>query len=136
MLPCRKLYYVPASGFLLAHFVDSGTLLVETKILRENPMDLFNRLSIVMAAVLRSAALGVGGIAIGCWFIVSIGIVDTRGGYVPVFGLMITTLICVAIELATAYYLSFVPKFEEPPKPVGWRPPPEEKRGKHDGPWQ
>ena len=99
-------------------------------------MELINRLSIVIVAVIRSVALGVGGLSIGCWFVASTGIVGAHTDNVPIFGLMMTTLICVTIELATAYYMSFVPKFEEPPKPIGWRPPLEEKRGKYDSPWQ
>jgi hypothetical protein len=98
-------------------------------------MDFFNKLTIVMVLIIKCSALGLAMLCIGCWIIYETGIVPARSSHSPVHGLLMVALICTAIELAAAYFMSFVPVYVEPPKPIGWRPPLPEKRGPHDSPW-
>ncbi len=98
-------------------------------------MEAFNRFSIIIVLLIKCSALGVIMLCIGAWGISASGIVPSRGLPIFEFEMIVTCGICVVIELLTSWYMLHVPAYVEPPKPIGWRPPIEDERSKHDGPF-
>ena len=100
-------------------------------------MDFFNRLSIVVVVIIKCAAIAMIFMAVGVFFLSTSGAVPNPRG-LPIFEYQMVVLcgICVVLEQLASWYLLYVPEYIEPPKPIGWRPPYEEKRGPHDSPLQ
>lgn len=98
-------------------------------------METFNRFSIVFVLIIKYSALGLMMLCIGAWGISASGIVPSRGLPIFEFEMVIMCGICLIIDLLTSWYMYYVPVYVEPPKPIGWRPPIEEKRDWRDGPF-